>query len=343
VRKAVTAFANAIGGYPLIGVRRDVGSRSWIADGVAFGENVEPAVWAGNVIRNGVSPVPRFDVRSWATAAGAVAVIRIEPVPVMPCMTSNGEVFERVSGESVKVTDPAVLQRLYERGWAAETLTLAEAAIGRALERERISAPPWPPYLKLTLARCPTGKPDDVAETLFAPTFEATLRDTWHALPSEPLEIATGTPQLQVEVTQGYVAAVPVSGGGPKRQEWSIVTSWDSSVTLTLFIYRATTTDDHASLLASAIFEDAVAPAARASERLVQALGGYGRAHVALLVEGERYSIRDEQTAGPVPGIRGMRPIQTWTAEDGSISDQRLERMRREFLRACGIRALEPD
>ena len=53
-----------------------------------------------------------------STDGSLVAVVVVEPIDVPPCM-SGGSVFERVSGKTVPVTDPAVLRSLFARGEAA--------------------------------------------------------------------------------------------------------------------------------------------------------------------------------------------------------------------------------
>jgi predicted HTH transcriptional regulator len=125
VRKHASGFANSIGGVLLIGVNRQ--DEAWVSDGVDF-EGEEPAPWLGRVIRNGLRPVPQYDVKAWPTGDGRqLAVVRIDAVPDPPCMTMSGEVFERVSGETVRVIDPAVLARLTDRGKVAEAEAEARA------------------------------------------------------------------------------------------------------------------------------------------------------------------------------------------------------------------------
>jgi hypothetical protein len=113
VAKHLCGFANAVdGGYLLLGAERGEGG-AWSASGVEFPAG-DPPVWVTNIART-LSPAPRVDVRDWEAERGRVAVVCVDPVAQPPCMT-RGQVFERVSGQTVPVTDPAELARLFGRG-----------------------------------------------------------------------------------------------------------------------------------------------------------------------------------------------------------------------------------
>lgn len=60
----------------------------------------EPTTWLGNVILNGMRPVPRHHIRVWEIGGGHVAIVNVDPMSEPPCGTSSGEIFERVSGGS---------------------------------------------------------------------------------------------------------------------------------------------------------------------------------------------------------------------------------------------------
>jgi hypothetical protein len=79
----------------------------------------EPGTWVDDVVET-IRPRPKTDSRVWELDDDcAVAVVQVEPVAVPPCMTAGGQIYERTSGKTVRVTDPLVLARLNERGTAA--------------------------------------------------------------------------------------------------------------------------------------------------------------------------------------------------------------------------------
>jgi hypothetical protein len=135
VRKHVCAFANSSGGFFIVGASREGRRGPWKVDPVDFLGD-EPGPWLSKVIRNGLRPVPQYDVREWPVDSKRLAVVNIDAVSEPPCMTSTGEVFVRVSGESHRVDDPTTLRRLYEQGEAR-----AEGAETEALGALRFVAP----------------------------------------------------------------------------------------------------------------------------------------------------------------------------------------------------------
>lgn len=126
VQKHVSAFANSIGGFFIVGASREGKTGPWRIDPVEL-EGDEPGPWFSKVIRNNLSPVPWYDVKEWTQDEKRVAVVNVDPVAEPPCMTGSGDVFIRVSGESVKVVDPSVLGGLFERGRARMLGAEAEA------------------------------------------------------------------------------------------------------------------------------------------------------------------------------------------------------------------------
>jgi hypothetical protein len=132
VVKAVCGFANSVGGYLILGAERV--ESGWALTGAAF-PNHEPATWASSIIATGgVSPVPVFDAKPLRVEDGGVAlVVRVEPVATPPCITASGTVYQRVSGQTLPVTDPRVMSELIQRGAAARLQT--EAAAMRAAQR----------------------------------------------------------------------------------------------------------------------------------------------------------------------------------------------------------------
>ena len=99
VRKAVSGFANAIGGVLILGAERD--GDTWRLPGCQL-PGGEAKTWLSSVIRD-LKPPPRYDVQVFPASAEGdlVAVVAVEPIEVPPCM-SGSAVFERVSGQTVR-------------------------------------------------------------------------------------------------------------------------------------------------------------------------------------------------------------------------------------------------
>ncbi len=323
VRRSACGFANAIGGYLMIGAERQ--DDCWIAPGVDFlGE--EPTVWLSQIIRDSVRPVPRHDVRAWPLDARSVAVVQVEPVAVPPAMTISGEIYERVSGATVKVTDPAVLAGLFERGHAAQAR--AEATALRQAE-QIVPGEPEPPFLILVLGVSPTGTSEDVSARLFTQTFETRLSSVFEGLPSAPLfpEPRIVAPPFRTHAAQDALLTYSIDEG---LHVWRIRAAWDGSVGVALSMRVE---EDDAQLLANAIFSDALRPAADAAVALVEAMGGYGRGHVVLRVMARSFRLVHNGAYRTIPGPNTLLPIRRWTPDDGQIDDELLESMKRD---SCG-------
>jgi len=341
VRKHVCAFANANdGGFYIIGARREGKSGPWRLDGVDF-EGIEPAQWLSNVIRNGLRPIPHYDVWSPpAEEAKRLAIVKVDAVAEPPCMTTGGDVFVRVSGESVPVEDPATLRRLFDRGEARIAATEAEALRAVDLDpanRQVVDGP----FLSIGLAYAPTGRADDVAGRLFGRAYGETLLETTRRLPPSPVFDSHGANEasLWYQPTQSGLAVMHREG----FQRWIVRASWDGAVAARLLAIspRPGTQEQ---LEAEVVFGAAVRPAAEGVQHLVASLGGYGRAHVALQVFGRQFDLNHlHRHAGPIPHWAEPVTIRAWTDADGRLPHRELSRMRRELIRASGGMVFEPD
>jgi hypothetical protein len=228
VRKHACAFANAIGGFLIIGASRKNERGPWEIDPVDF-RGEEPRPWLSRVIRNGLRPVPRHDVQVWSLNGKHVAVVNVETVAEPPCMTSNGEVFVRVSGESHPVDDPATLRRLHEQG---ETRAAGAQAEARRATDPDFPYPFDPPYMQLRLALAPTGRADDIAGRLFTKSFEEQLYAAIERLPPVPLFPYPAYRDFMIEASQdALVVREPTE---ENRQRWTIRAAWDGSVAVFL-------------------------------------------------------------------------------------------------------------
>jgi len=185
VRKAVSGFANAVGGSLILGAERD--ASGWRLPGVMF-PGGEAKTWLSSVIRE-LEPVPRYEVRVFpADGEALVAVVGVEPVDVPPCM-SGGSVFERVSGQTVPVTDPASLRSLFARGAEARDSAVKRAqrsAVAifhdpeipheayRLVAHQDARLPGRPAF---GFAIAPVAWPDACREAVFRASFRERLED----------------------------------------------------------------------------------------------------------------------------------------------------------------------
>jgi Putative DNA-binding domain len=363
VTKHVCGFANAAeGGYLLFGV--ELVDDEWRASGFAFPGD-DPPAWVSNIVRETLRPRPGVDVRSWDVGDGKrAAVVRIDPVAEPPCVTSGGQLYERVSGETIPVRDPGDVRALYERGQAATER--AEANALRAvravmegvdlrgalpeIEEDEVGEEPFKaPVLVLALAAAPVGTASDLAAKVFAPDIEERLVEAAAALPHNPLFPEYG-------FREGRVALVSVAQDSVSFtttptdavHSWDLRVGWDGSVVGLLRVaprrgVEATIViSDHESLLSDALFNDGIRPLAELVENTARGIGGSGRAHVVLDVVAVEFSLHHGALRQQIPGEGELRPIQRWADSDPWLGEHLLESMKRELLRACGFPEWEP-
>jgi hypothetical protein len=167
VRKAVCGFANGIEtGYLILDAEWD--GSAWTLPGIEFPD--EPPVWIGSVIHAGLRPVPSVDVRPLrCDGKRKVAVVEVQPVATPPCV-SRGTVYERISGGTVPVKDPARLADLYARG--RDALARAETNSRYRAQQLIEQASAYPGYdvkfVRFALALSAAGHPPTSARA-FSP------------------------------------------------------------------------------------------------------------------------------------------------------------------------------
>jgi hypothetical protein len=350
LRKAACGLANQIGGYLIIGASRT--AVGWQLDGIACPAE-EPALWLGQILR-GLQPNPRFDVAGpYEVGEDRVALVaRIEPVAVSPCMTPQGRIYERVSGETLPVEDPALLDRLFRRGEQARSR--AEHFARRAAERA-IEHPTWIPErsVSICLGLASVGREtDDISSRLFTKATHDLLAKRIWDLHGEVQPIG-----LSVAPTQdSYVASID----SQRRQHFDgdtvtdifrttyfIQANWDASVAVGVW-----SADDF-----PPNFVDTESLLSRfwsqAAEFNTQ-VGGYGPAHLSVVVVVAKSG--EEEVVGTVTRIAGRPPHGTYqyarlpalTRIDRALEsiepDQAvIESIGRELQRAAGERAHEPS
>jgi hypothetical protein len=292
-------------------------------------------------------PRPRIDVHDWPVkqTKKRVAVVRVEPVAEPPCLTSDAILWERVSGATLPVTDAADVRALYERGAAA--VERAQASAERALRvtgvrysgmgTGALNSSPYErvPLLRLAVALAPVGTARDIASKLFTDILETKLKRIVDELPAEPLFHERQARQAATRAEPRQDSVVAIGGGEHNHQTWEFRAAWDGSAVVLL---NADPPGDEQVITADVVFNDAVRPIADAVVEVVAAIGGHGRAHLALAVDLSDFLLRHDGKTKGIPSALCMLPIQRWT-EDVAIDETLLASMKHELVRAWGIAA----
>lgn len=363
IRKAVCAFGNSErGGFLILGASRDGPGSVWQLDPLDFGD--EPTAWLSRVIRGGVTPVPPYDIREWSEGGGHVALVRIDDVAEPPCMTMTGEVFVRVSGESVRVTDPETLRRLYTRGeeQVARAITKArrraepesEARIGASLGMSGLglTVERDPSELRLRVALTPVAAEEETEARVFRHSFAERVLEIISRLPLAPLFPYSEQPRFASGVRRSGLIAFDANERDAHR--WTIEVDSDATVTVALVV--EVEVGDAALLLSEVLVRDAVRPAIAAASSLVEQAGGRGRGYLVVSLVGRDFQLRDSEAhAGDVPEIpdlmlspslRGHEyrdGFEAWIEPGQEPSADLLGAIERDLLRACQISAWEPE
>lgn len=352
LRKAACGLANQIGGYLIVGASRKDGT--WNLDGIEKPAE-EPGLWVGQILRR-LQPVPRFEVsETFELGAEKIAlVVKIEPVAAPPCMTPDGRVFERVSGATLPVDDPALLDRLLRRGENARGR--AEHFARRAAERA-IAIPNWPSERSLSIAvglACVGRETDNISARLFTgAAHDAIVRSVWGLLDNrQPENIEVGQRQ------DAYIAAAD----SPQRRHLDtdgqtvlsvsrtthfLQANWDGSVGAGAWF-----SDDP---LRDAIHPDQlIARCWREAVAIGHLLGGYGPAYLHVLIvvaksgKVEVYGQEARIAGRPPPKgtLYAKLPAETAMGRllDAAEPDEKIvNSLQRELQRAAGIRTDEPS
>jgi hypothetical protein len=282
-------------------------------------------------------------VRDWPAGGKRAAVVHVEPVAEPPCVTTDGQVFQRVAGATKPVSEATELRRLYERGEAK--VARAEAVALRALDAAvaNTQAPRSDrPSLLLGLAVAPVGTAVDIAARVFAPGIDVKLMGGIDGLPHEPLFFEDG-PVADVRAPGSRVTqdAVTVATSPGFAQSWQLRVAWDGSAAAVL---RAVSPQEipEQRIVADSLFDETVGPMATVVEKTARDVGGHGRAHVVLQALAWQFSVIHAGYTRGIPDLAGVRPIQRWASGDVWLDEQLLASMKREFLRTCGIPEWEP-
>jgi hypothetical protein len=236
VREEICAFANGhVDGYLVLGVdpasTEDQGRRrrrepcAWQVKGW-LPPGGEPDTWISGSVREGLDPRPHIDARSFALEGGRwLSVVRVPPLPLTPCITNDGLIFERLPGITQKVTSSSGLRALFEAGREART-----AAENRSQTAMQGLWTDWPLTLDSThyrnlasplavLGLASPSLPADMSPILFRKSTQSRLRDViggqlqriWSTLsmvPEAEIKYSGLTWFGQVQLTLGITVVV---------------------------------------------------------------------------------------------------------------------------------------
>ncbi len=225
VAKAVCGFANSdYGGYLLLGAAREDGA--WVLSGL---EPREPdlTTWASSAISAGVRPLPRWDVKTYSLENGRnCAVIRVWPAVDGPRLANSGILYLRVSGATIPVTDPALIERLWRRGQAA--LDRAEMLAKRDIDLLIPGPAPTERDITLKVTVVPVTGAEDIAGTIFRLSYAQKLWDLLIThVPPDPVQFL----RRDGLIGQDFISQWAVSGFTSHAAVMAIA-RWDGSITV---------------------------------------------------------------------------------------------------------------
>lgn len=319
VRKHAAGFANREGGYLILGADQDKRTRTWSVEGVEFPDD-EPQAWLDKVI-GALRPEPRRAFHVWRLEGRtAVAVVRVDAVAKPPCITPGGTVYERVSGGTVPVQDPLALDRLFQRGAAADQLAREAAA---ALAGPLLAKPPiWgASNAVLSLALAAVGRPMDAHLRPFRESFADKLVDSaFNRLRPDQLL----APTRHLEMSQDAI----VIGLAGHEYAYALAASRATAVGLMFAAQPSETNLSH-------VIEGPLPRMWKYAADRVTDLGGYDRAYLEIQLN----------TAHPDVARRQIRPrveIHRWVpvAHPDAAA---LSSVSRELRRGAGQHVFEPE
>lgn len=331
ISEEVCGFANSVGGYLILGASQREKGGSWDLPGFST-RDPEPKAWVSRVLCDRLRPVPRFDVEHWALPSEKhVVVVRVEPIAVSPCLTIDGQAYERVTSQTKRVDDPRRLADLLRRGEASIHGSEQKArAAADLIDRARVLGGEASLRTRVTLGLSATGYTPDISARLFSRSFMQTLDASIVEL-AQGLDPWTERLGLKRALSHSHtaveVAAAMVASTMPEQQELGAVASWDGSLSLTWVTATNSVSVDFG--------VDHVLRLAWDNARiLVGELGGYGPGHL---------TIRTISAGPPAPNnlVSLATPVERKiTLEDGASLD--MASVKRELLRASGVTTFEP-
>ena len=274
-----------------------------------------------------------------------MAIIEVQPVAQAPCMTAQGHVYERVSGETRRVNDPARLAALFARGAAAQEQANQEASRAAADLCEALETGEGHGSVAIGIA--PVSREDtDISARLFTETWQVAAGEALKRLQPRHMRPDLAYPSIgQAAVTSQAIVFAPLEPDQDfdtpdhereVRSIWALVGRWDGSVAA-----GASFAHDVAGTVS--LFDDFLGPAREEVAALVRQLGGHGPASLTIQIVGAG----PPQDYGVVGGSVLMSLTHTLVArrqialEGPEIGE--LGSIQREVLRATGKFSFEPE
>lgn len=331
--EAVCGLANQLGGFVIVGAEAERSDGPWLLSGVENDAGEDAHDWICRVLNGRLSNPPPFDVRRWTLSdSKVVAVIRVDPVGVAPCMTIDGLVWQRLVSETRKINDPLVLLELIRRGQAAREVARERAR--EAVDRGRVAplVEGGQEVARVVLALAPVVSLEDISSRLFRDSFKELL-----SAAAGVLELATADWRRAVVPSahrDGYVVRL----GKPESERWgwAIQAAWNGTVCVELAAI-----EESSPPTLNTIIEQAW----RAASSLLPHLTGiedelHVPTHLAVAVNSG--GIFTFEWPGHTQRARSTsEPIERW-ATMAAPSGEELESVYREIARTMGIDALEP-
>lgn len=334
LRKEVSAFGNSHdGGYLILGAEQ---CETWELIGCEFPS--EPQLWVSQTIHDGIRPVPTFDVHAFPLNQRHVAVVRVQPTSVPPCIV-RGTVYERVPGAAIPVKAPERLAELFRRGDMAREQAESGARedarwlmidgvgrgspVGGADESGR--------EVQVAVALAPTGMPPDVSSRLFTRPFEEALGKAVLKLHGGSRLQAAASPETSW--SQDTLAA-ELDAIGSVRTHWRVQASWNGVVGIYYLI-------DVGDVVIESLVERVIGAAWETGVELLRKLDAGGQIYVAVTAAGGPFPPNLPNIVGPLEDRfleLGRGPVAL--DEDPTAHFQRIER---ELRRTLGEHAYEDD
>jgi hypothetical protein len=316
----------------------------------------EPSVWIGKILRR-LQPEPRSEVSElFDLGDGYLAfVVKVEPVASPPCMTPEGRIYERVSGETLPVDDPALLDRLFRRGDHARGR--GEQGARRAARRASLLPGWWGDHsVSLTVGLASVGRAtDDIASRLFTgDTHDAVVKSIWELIGErnpqpEPPDVSqrqdTYTALAESRRNQHFGPGSRVVG--IIRTSQYLQANWDGSVAAGMWF-----SDDPLTGITQP--DQLIETCWREAASINRLLGGYGPAYLHVLFsvaeagQPQLFGEKEIRVAGRVPPqgtLYASLPRRTEMGrllERGEPDRATVDSLWRELQRAAGIRTDEP-
>ena len=320
VRISASAFGNSLmGGYLVLGASRTPPRTGpWTLDGFTFPD--EPQTWVSTCLMNdGVTPRPSFDTKAFdLDGTRHVVVVNFRPVSMPPVITRDGQVWERLSGVSHRVQDPASMRELVSRGERAHAQAKGLSEDSRA---DFMSTPPLERRCSLVVSMASPALLGDVAPMFFRQSSRAEVESVLDGVLAMPA--ISGFVQNRVEGSDLTQHAFTLCNAGIHGEDGHCIRlGRHGSVTVGTTLGR-----DSSGLAEVARNVDTIRPTWEAAAHLLGRFTGEAPIHAAVGLWDER---------------KGDTQIARWTQFPGPW-DTDLGWVYREARRAIGMQEWEPE